>query len=78
MKERVSDFDCCPSVLLNECLKTPSHVFRHLLKVLMKLKLSVILGIYIYIYIGTMNQRVHWFIAGTNEPKSAQQAKQEA
>ena len=32
----------------------------------------------IYIYIGTMNQRVHWFIDGTNEPKSAQQAKQEA
>ena len=44
-KERVFDFDCCPSVLLNECLKPRSHVIGNLLKVIMKCVLDVILGI---------------------------------
>ena len=42
MKERVFDFESCPSVLLNECLKTHSHIFGNLL---MKFELCTLLEI---------------------------------
>ena len=50
-KERIFDFNFCPSVLMNECLKTRSHVFANLLKVMMKFASCVILGIW---YVGNV------------------------